>query len=389
MDEATIRSWFPGTRHRAYFNAAAASLLPVQVKEAIDSVTAGWIEKGILCWASDMARVEETREAAADLVGCAPREIALVSNTAEGISRVAAGIDWKEGDEVVLGDLEYPANVYPWAAQQRRGARLRWVRSDEGRLDAGRLIDAIGSRTRVLAVSMVQFGSGYRVDLDALGEACRSSGVLLVVDAIQGLGVFPLDVKKIGIGALATDGRKWLMGPAGAGFLFVDEERIPEIRPVSAGALSVRNPNDFLQYVDRTDGQGRIGLDAMLREGAGRYEPGYPNVCGMAGLGAALTVGAEIGRDVIHGRVTSLVGRLVDALAARGWPVYGPAVKEERSGIVSFSVDADADRISGELDRSGYSLAVRDGRLRVSPHVYNTEGEIDGLLARLDELTGR
>lgn len=388
MDEEAIRSLFPGTGAGAYFNAAAAALVPTAVREAMDEVVSGWVARGIRSFQENMAVVAATREAAARLLSCEPAEIAFTANTAEGISRIACGLEWRWGDEVVLGDMEYPANVYPWAIQQRNGVRLRIVRSVDGQIPADRLIDSIGPNTRVVAVSMVQFGNGYRVDLESLGRVCRERGVLLAVDAIQGLGVFPVDVKGAGIGALAVDGRKWLMGPAGAGFLFVDSEWTGRIRPVVAGALSVGNTSDFMQYLGRIDDKGILDLDDLYRPGAGRYEAGYYNVAGLAGLGAALQVGEAIGGKVILERVTALEDRLRRGLRERGLQVHGSSRPEERSGIVSFSVPGEAEAVFRALESSGYSLAVRDGRLRAAPHVYNTFDEVDALLHSLDEIVG-
>lgn len=386
MTEAEIRGEFPGVENVAYFNAAAASLLPRCVADAMAAVARRQCERGILSWPDDTRAVRAAREAAARLIGAAPSDVAFVSNTAEGIAKVAVGLDWKDGDEVVLGDLEYPANVYPWAAQIDRGVRLRIVRSQGGRLPAERLLAAVGPRTRVLTVSMVQFASGYRVNLPALGDACRRHGVLLVVDAIQGLPVFPVDVEALGIGALAVDGRKWLMGPAGAGFLYVAPEWIERIRPRAAGALSVQGSGELLQYVRRLDASGQLDLGPMYREGAGRYEAGYYNVTGIAGLGAALDLTERIGRETIRARVESAVSRLVDGLVARGFTLFGPLHPNERSGIVAFDVPGSPDDWWRRLQGRGFSVASREGRLRVAPHVYNTLDEVDGLLSALSEI---
>lgn len=387
MTEAEIRSEFPGAASVAYFNAASASLVPTCVADVVDRTLRAQVDRGVHTWADDMRRVEGTRAALARLLGAAPTEIAFATNTGEAISRVADGFAWRDGDEVVLGDLEYPANVYPWAVQRERGVGLRVVRSEEGRLPASRLIEAIGPRTRVLAVSQVQFSTGYRVDLAALGEACRKHDVLLVVDAIQGLPVFPVDVKSLGIGALAAEGRKWLMGPSGTGFLYLSPEWLDRIRPRSAGALSVSGAGDMLRWVRELDASGQLDLGPMWRPGSGRFEPGYPNVPGIAGLGAALELAQRIGGGTIRGRVERHVARLVDGLQERGLAVHGPRTPEERSGIVAFEAPGDPDRWCRELGTRKISLGVREGRLRAAPHVYTAEADVDLLLASIDELS--
>jgi selenocysteine lyase/cysteine desulfurase len=386
LTEAEIRAHFPGTRALAYFNAAAASLLPVEAAAALAAAAQRQCEGGILSWGRDMRAVASAREAVARLLGAASDDVAFVANTSEGIAKVAGGLDWSDGDEIVLGDLEYPANVYPWACQRPRGARLRFVPSEDGCLPAERLIAALGARTRVLAVSMVQFTSGYRVDLAPLAEACRRRGILFVLDAIQGLGVFPVDVGALGVGALAADGRKWLMGPPGSAFLYVAPEWRERIRPRAAGVESVRDAGDMLQHLRLLDADGQLDLAPLLREGAGRYEAGYPNVPSIAGLGASLALAEAIGRDVIRARVVALVERLRSGLERQGRSIHGPRAAPERSGIVAFDVPGDPDAWFRALGARKISLGVRGGRLRAAPHVYNDDADVDRLLEALGEI---
>jgi selenocysteine lyase/cysteine desulfurase len=386
MTADEIRALFPGTRKLIYFNAAAQALMPEPVARRIADVARGHSERGITAHRENMDAVDSARARAARLIGCEPHSIALMPNTAEGVGRVAAGLHWTTGDEVVLADLEFPANVYPWAAQRRHGVRLRFVPSEDGRVDVQRYLDALGPRTRVLAVSHVQFSTGYRVELEPLGRACRERGILFFVDAIQSLGVVPLDVRRLGIGALAVDGRKWLMGPPGGGFLYVAPEWLDRVRPPLAGAWSVRNPEDLMQYRGWIDGEGQLDLDLRLAEGARRMEAGFPNVIGAAGLDAALELGETIGRERVHGHIAELVRRFVEGLSAAGLPVRGPRHAGERAGIVSFEVPVRATDLFRELVRRGFSISVRDGLLRVSPHVYNTADEVDRLLELLPRL---
>jgi selenocysteine lyase/cysteine desulfurase len=380
-----IRELFPGTRRLVYFNAAAQSLLPQPVAERVAEVARRQSHRGILSFSEDMHLVERAREAAARLVGCQAGSIAFTGNTADGIACIAEGLDWGEGDEVVLADLEFPANVYPWAAQRRRGVRLRFVPSEEGRIEAERYLAQLTDRTRVLAVSHVQFASGYRIDLEPLSRACRERGILFVVDAIQSLGVCPIDVRALGIGALAVDGRKWLMGPAGCGLLYVAPEWVERISPSAVGTQSVNHPEKIMQYLEWIDDEGQLELRApgRLREGAGRFEAGFPNLIGIAGLGAALELGERIGRPAIHRRIAQLVERCVDRLGQADFRIHGPQRAEERVGIVAFEVEGSAERLFRRLNREGFSVSVREGRIRIAPHVYNTEDEIDRLVEKV------
>lgn len=387
MTESEIRDLFPGVRERRYFNAAAASLTPTPVAEAVRAAAERQVAQGIHAFPADMRAVEDARTRAAARIGAPARDVALVSGTADGIARVAGGFPWRPGDEVVLGDLEYPANVYPWAVQADRGVRLRVVRSEAGRLPAERLIDAMGPRTRVLAVSMVQFTSGYRVDLAALSDACRERDVFLAVDAIQGMGVLPIDVVASGVGCLVADGRKWLFGPAGCAVLYVAHEWAVRMRPPSPGALSVENADDFLQWTRWAHDDGTLDTGGCWRDGAGRFESGYPNTIGAAGLAAALDVGERIGPDTIEERVCGLAARLAAAAEERGWTVHGPRSDRERAGIVAFEPPGEAAATWRSLTDDGYSLALRDGRLRAAPHVYNTADEIDDLVEAIARRT--
>jgi selenocysteine lyase/cysteine desulfurase len=212
--------------------------------------------------------------------------------------------------------------------------------------------------------------------------------VLLVVDAIQSLGVVPLDPSAANVGALAVDGRKWLLGPAGCGLLYVSPQWIDRIRPLAVGTQSTRHPERVMQYRDWLDADGQLDLlqAGRLAAGARRFESGFPNLVGIAGLGAALALGERIGRPAIHRRIAELVQRTVELLQAAGLEVHGPTHGGERAGIVSFEVPGSAERLFRRLDREGVSLSARDGRLRISPHVYNSETDLEHAVTRVATL---
>jgi cysteine desulfurase/selenocysteine lyase len=384
---AAVRRHFPGTRRGVYLNAAAAGLLPQDAVDAMARTAARLAEAGVRGFPEDMRGIEGARSLLAGLLDASPDDVAFVGSTAEAVSRVAEGLDLRPGDEVVLGEVEFPANVLPWAAQRARGVRLRWVAAEDGRVPAGRLAEAIGPRTRVVAVSSVQFASGYRVDLDALGEACRARGVLLAVDAIQSLGVVPLRPAACGAGVVTGDGRKWLLGPPGTGFLYVAPEWCERIRPVATGTRSLRRDDDMLAYLRWRDAAGDVDFSGALRERAGRFESGYPSVVPLHGLAASLAFTASLGRESVAARVLGLASRLARGLEAAGFRVTGPRADDERAGIVAFATPsgtaAEAEAWWRELDAAGFSVSARAGRLRASPHVYNTEDEIDSLVAHL------
>jgi selenocysteine lyase/cysteine desulfurase len=383
VTDAEIRALFPGAAKVRYFNAASQGLMPTPVADAVRATLDRHVAVGIHAFPEDMERVEAARKGLARMIGAEPADVAFTLNTADAVARVADGLDWREGDEVVLCDLEFPANVYPWAAQGPRGVRLRMVPSERGRIEPSRLIDALGPRTRVLAVSMVQFTSGYRLDLAPLGAACRERGVLFFVDVIQGLGVYPVDVGSMGIGALAGEGRKWLLAPPGTGFLHVAPEWVERIRPRATGAMSVDPAMGMLGWVPRMGEGGDLDLDPVYRKGAGRYEAGYYNMAGLAGLAAALALFESMGADRVRRIVEDRVEGIVHGLRDRGFSVYGPTDPAERSGIVSFRVPGDPEACRKALGARSISVGVREGFVRAAPHVYNSEEDVERLLEAL------
>lgn len=387
MPEQEIRRHFPGVKRLRYFNAAAQGLLPLPVIDAMQSIAVKQSECGITGWGDYLGCLAATRDRIARWIEADPQEVAFVPTTGEGISRIATSLDWSRGDEVVLCDLEYPANVYPWAAQQRHGVKLRWVPGEAGRVDPQRYLDALGPNTKVVAVSQVQFTTGYLIDLQDLGRECRARDVLLCVDGIQAVGATRVDVKELGIGALAVEGRKWLLGPAGCGFLYVSDEWADRLRPQTIGARSVRNGDDELQYRRMLDAHGALDLGPLLLPGAQRFEVGFPNLTGIAGLGAALELLESIGSAEVFARIAEHVRHVVARLTEAGYRIYGTHSAAERAGIVAFEDPGDPQRTFAALNADGFSISVRDGRLRISPHVYNTAGEIDALIDRIAELT--
>jgi cysteine desulfurase/selenocysteine lyase len=388
MTEQDIRALFPGTDRQVYFNSAAQGLLPLPAAKRMAEIADIQVQQGISGYPRYMAEIEGARSAMARLLCTEPGEVAFAAHTTAALANVAQGLEWQAGDEVVLADIEFPANVYPWAALRSRGVRLNFVTSDKGRIETQQYLDALGPRTRVLAVSHVQFSNGYRVDLQPLGKACAERGILFCVDAIQSLGVLPVDVHQLGIGVLAADARKWLCGPTGCGVFYVAKAWLPKIKPVAAGARSLKDNADMLQHIGLIDEGGQLDIEPVLREDASRYESGFPNITGLAGFRVALEVAEQIGREAILTKVTSLVERFVERLDAAGYAIYGPRHADERSGIVSFTVPGDPEKIFRQLHQEHYSIAVRSGRLRVAPHVFNTLDEVDRVMDRICQLAG-
>ncbi|MDD1762944.1 MAG: aminotransferase class V-fold PLP-dependent enzyme, partial [Methanothrix sp.] len=279
------------------------------------------------------------------------------------------GLNWRPGDEVVSVEGEFPANFYPWKALQGRGVTLRLVPTEEGRVDEDAIIKALTPRTRVVAVSFVQYLSGLRLDLEKLGQACESQGCLLFVDAIQGLGAFPVDVKKARISGLSADGHKWLLGPEGTGLLYVNRQVLQTLTPVEVGWTSVRRSNDFSTR------------DISWQDDARRFECGTLNTAGIYGLGAAVNLLLETGINEISERVLDLTDRLRSGLMAQGHSIYGPQTRQGASGIVSFIPRrGNAESLLKVYLSHKVQVSVRGGMVRLSPHFYNTHEEADQVI---------
>ena len=234
-DWSGFRGQMPIVRQWAYLDHAAVSPLPGPTREAI----VAWAEEaataGSTVWTGWSQRAEQVRLAAARLIGAEPEEIALAKNTTQGINFVAEGFPWQAGDNVVILADEFPANQYPWLHLAERGVETRRVPTNEGTVDLDRLAAACDGRTRIVSVSWVGYASGWRNDVDRLVEIAHGCGGLLCLDAIQGLGVFPLNVKHTAVDFLAADGHKWLLGPEGAGVFFLRREHLDRLRPVGLG----------------------------------------------------------------------------------------------------------------------------------------------------------
>jgi selenocysteine lyase/cysteine desulfurase len=370
---------FPILRQWEFFNHAAVSPLPRRAGDVLRWY-AGWIEEHAYMDGGFYKQIEQLRAAAARLMNATAEETALVKNTSEGLATVANAIDWKAGDRIVTTGIEFPANLYPWMdVAKRHGVELITVSptlAEGGSLGISTefILEALDHpRTRLLTLSHVQYGTGQRHDLVALGKYCRERGILFCVDAIQSLGALPVDVRAMNIDYLSADGHKWLLGPEGAGVFFCRRELLEKTRPALVGWMNVVNHLDYGNY------------DFTLKDDARKFECGTHNVPGLLALKASVELLLGVGIEAVAGRIEVLTDRLVEGLRDVGCEVISPRGAGEWSGIVSFrSGRRDAQELWSKLRKEDRTeLALREGRLRASPHFYNTEEQIDRLVERL------
>jgi selenocysteine lyase/cysteine desulfurase len=369
---ASLRKDLPFQDGTVYFNHAARGPTPGRVVEAVRSVlemdSIG--EQRGPAW---RPMVNATREKAAAFLGVSSSEIAFVQNTSTGLSIAAAAIGWEQGDNVVVSLAENPANLTPWLHLAGYGVETRCAPTTDARVDIDGLLGLIDGRTRVVAVSAVEYTSGQRTPVARIGKSCRERGILFVVDGAQALGAVPVDIKGSKIDILASGGCKWLMAPAGIGLLYVDERLHEELRTPLVGEHVIHPETDYTRYPDM-----------VMRPGAMRFEAGVPNVAGIAGLAEALGIVEEVGLDEIAAALERVTDHLAKGLLERGVRAISPRENGTWSGIVSFDPSPRSAReVAGTLRDSGVAVAARRGYVRVSPHWYNSEEQVERFLEYL------
>jgi selenocysteine lyase/cysteine desulfurase len=363
-----IRDQFPITEKFVYLNHAAVAPLSRRAADAMRSLAEDVLLYGSLHYDRWLETYQGVRNSAAKLIGASPGEIALVKNTSEGIATVANGLDWRSGDRIVGFKEEFPANLLPWKRLERKGTSIEWL-SIYDPLDR---VDEACRGARLLAISYINYLSGFRVNLHALGEICRRRGCFYFVDAIQGMGAFPIDVEAMQIDALSADGHKWMLGPEGCGILYVRKGRQDEVEPVEFGWTNVAGYNSY-------SGDGN-----ELRADAGRYEPGTLNTIGCYGLRAAIDLLLEVTIERITPMVLKLGDRIAYGVQEKGYQLLADHSESNKSGIVSFRKDGmDSRFIVRKLKDAGIQAAPRLGSVRTSPHFYVQPEGIDRMLAEL------
>ncbi len=375
MDIAKARENFPYLKHgKIYFNHASTGPLCTPVLKNIQKVLYEKSETNIDEYRGLLSIMAETKNDLAALINSKPERIAFVDNTSNGINVLATGLKLKKGDRIILNDLEFPANVYPFLNMKRFGVEVDFAKSHDGIVNAEDVIELIKPETKVISISQVQFLTGYRADLEKIGRVCREKGIIFSVDAIQGLGAVRLDVERDNIDFVSAGSQKWLLGLQGLGFIYVSQKLQDIMQQDNVGWLSVADAWNLLHY------------DLTLRKTADRFQGGTLNSVGIYALNASMKFFKQFGFDEIEKKVIENSTYLIDKLEEAGIkPVLSGCDKRNIAGIVSF-IHQETQKLFDSLARENIHCAVREGYVRFSPHFYNTDDEVDRVVSELKKI---
>lgn len=374
-NENLRREEFPVTNNKIFLAHAAVCPLPARVLYAVNEYAQRAAQSGQFGYLHSEIEAQ-TRGLAAKLLGSSPEEIAFVSCTSAGLSTVAAGIDWKKGDNVIIAHGDFPANIYPWLNLERRGVQVKFIpRKPDDFITAADLDILIDENTRLVSLPTVHFVTGIPLDLATIGKFLREKGIFFCVDAIQSLGALPCSAEYVDF--LAADAHKWLLGPQGIGILFVRREHFDKLHPAVVGWRSVRKPDDYLK------------IEFEFPPSAKRYESGSLNILGIMGLHAALSIITEVGIINIAEQLKKLRNKLIDGLRQIGCTILGIGYPNLMTGITSFKcAGRDIPLLYQQLIKKKIEVSLRedfsgDKCIRISPHFYNTDEEISLLLENI------
>lgn len=370
----TLRALFPHARHTVYLNHAAVSPPPVPTLRAVEAQMQDVALNGALHYRRWVAVKESARKLAAAMIGARPEQLAFMRNTSDGLSTIANGLRWKAGDNVVTFKGEFPSNIYPWLRLREASCvEVRLCEERGGRIELSELIELIDAQTRIVAISHVQYASGFRADLERLGRAARAVDALLVVDVIQSMGVVPVDVGGELIDAAAAACHKWLLTPEGLGLLYLSERARERIEPTLVGWMSVTDPEDYSNF------------EQQWKPGALAWETGTLPTALLHGLEASLKLLQDTGVERIRQYLEELTDHLCERLRGSDYEVVSSRRTDEKSQIVCLRHRGGLTPMAlyAHLKRHNIAVAPRGDRLRIAPHLYNLPEEIETLVNAL------
>jgi len=360
----SVRTLYPGTADAAYLDSAAVGLISSRVREAMTAVLTAHEQRGIAAAPDWRGHADSVRASVARLVGGRADQVAFTQNTSTGLATVTNGLDWRDGDNVVVPAGEFPSNFYPWLQLRRRGVEVREVAMTGGHAAVDDVVAALDDRTRVLAISAVQYSSGHRYDLGVFGAACQDRDVLLVVDGTQAVGAVTVDAERLGIDVLAVSAHKWMLGPFGIGFVHLSQRAMQRLSPSTVGWLSVEDPFAF-------------DHEPLLAEDGRRFESGTENSAGIAGLGATVDLLHELDRHRVEDRILDRAEQLGTLLAQAGMDVHLSDRPDRRSGIVIASSPLSSHQVLHDrLLSQGIRCSLRGNGLRFAPHYFTSDADL-------------
>ncbi len=366
MNIVDVRNFFPYINNGIiYFNHASTGPFSTLVVNRLTELLKEKSQNKIDDYDSFLKVAEETKELLAEMINCNVDRTAFVDNTSNGLNILAQSIDWEKGDRILLNDVEFPANVYPFLNLKRLGVEVDFVKSENGFVTAEQIIESVRPETRMISISFVQFISGYKIDLEQIGNYCKANDIIFCVDGIQGIGAVQIDVTKCKIDFLSCGTQKWLLGMQGLAFIYVNEEFQKKMIPANVGWLSVQNAWDLLDYK----------MD--LKTSANVFQGGTLNAFGIYAFNTSLNLLKEVGFQNIQLKVKSNTKYFIDKLKNINIaPILANCNEENLAGIVTIKAE-NPDVIFKELERNKIICSLREGLIRFSPHFYNTEKDID------------
>ena len=373
-DIQKIREYFPSVKERIFLNHAGVSPICILVSEAIQN----YLEHRTF-GENENFDLDSARDLFAQLVNADSNEVALIPNTSMGLSIIANLLEYPRGSNIVTSDLEFPSVVYPWLrVKMKSDLEIRYVRNVKGSLHLEEFEKTVNDRTVAVVVSHVEYGNGFKNDLKTIAEIAHEHGSLLVVDACQSAGAIGIDVKRQDIDFLATSCYKWLLGPCGAGFLYVRKDLIGKMEPVFVGWASVKH--EIFETVDLWN-----NMELILSERASRFEVGTPSLISYVGAAASLRIIIEYEIEKIEKRIIDLTDYLIEKIREEGFTLQTSEEPINRSGIVNFKVSKPKEKVE-KLRKRGIIVSARMNGIRVSPHFYNTKDEIEKFIEHVKKI---